>query len=145
MIDLVEKHTAFADLLLEPTAKIVAGYVGNNAVPLADLPVLIDEVYAALVGVGGATEEIAAAGPTPVPAVNPKKSITPDYIVCLEDGKKFKSLKRHLKTSYDLTPEQYREKWSLDPSYPMVAPHYAATRSELAKKMGLGRKWKAAR
>ena len=101
---------------------------------------LLNTVHAALSGATPGNEETAITSPSPVPAVNPKKSITPDYLICLEDGKKFKSLKRHLRTSFDLTPEQYRKKWNLDPSYPMVAPNYAETRSRLARTMGLGRK-----
>lgn len=126
------------DALIELTADVVAAYVSNNPVPVGELPNLIADVHAALGRVGGAPE------PAPVdkqkPAVNPKKSVHDDYIICLEDGKKFKSLKRHLMTHYGLSPDQYREKWGLDPSYPMVAPNYAAARSQLAKKMGLGRK-----
>lgn len=126
------------DALIELTADVVAAYVSNNPVPVGELPNLIADVHAALGRVGGAPE------PAPVdkqkPAVNPKKSVHEDYIICLEDGKKFKSLKRHLMTHYGLSPDQYREKWGLDPSYPMVAPNYAAARSQLAKKMGLGRK-----
>ena len=128
------------DKLVDLTARLVAAYVSNNAVRAADLPMLLNTVHAALSGATPGNEETAIASPSPVPAVNPKKSVTPDYIICLEDGKKFKSLKRHLKTSFDLTPEQYRKRWNLDPSYPMVAPNYAETRSRLAKTMGLGRK-----
>ncbi len=128
------------DTLVDLTARLVAAYVSNNAVRAADLPMLLNTVHAALSGATPGNEETAIASPSPVPAVNPKKSVTPDYLICLEDGKKFKSLKRHLKTSFDLTPEQYRKKWNLDPSYPMVAPNYAETRSRLAKTMGLGRK-----
>lgn len=128
------------DKLVDLTARLVAAYVSNNAVRAADLPTIIDGVHFALVAVNSGIEEIAITSSRREPAVNPKKSITPDYIICLEDGKKFKSLKRHLRTSFDLTPEQYREKWDLGPSYPMVAPNYAATRSQLAKTMGLGRK-----
>ncbi len=122
--------------LVDLTADIVSAYVSNNAVASADLPTLISDVYAAL-----QRTETDAAEPEPEPAkpaVPIKKSIHPDYIVCLEDGKKFKSLKRHLRTHYNLTPEEYREKWGLPTDYPMVAPNYAAARSELAKKMGLG-------
>ena len=128
------------DKLVNLTARLVAAYVTNNAVRATDLPALLNDVHAALAGVNSGIEETAIAAPRREPAVHPKRSITPDYIICLEDGKKFKSLKRHLRTSFDLTPEQYRTKWDLDPSYPMVAPNYAATRSELAKTMGLGRK-----
>jgi predicted transcriptional regulator len=118
------------------TAEIVSAYVSNNAVPATDIPALINQVHAALTRVvagGGETTSEALK-----PAVSVKKSITPEYIVCLEDGKKFKSLKRHLRTQYSMTPEQYREKWNLPADYPMVAPNYAAARSELAKQMGLG-------
>ncbi|MCO4318375.1 MucR family transcriptional regulator [Phyllobacterium sp. 21LDTY02-6] len=132
------------DVLLELTAELVAAYVSNNSVPAGDLPSLIADVHAALGRVNGVTETVATVQEKPKPAVNPKKSVADDYIVCLEDGKKFKSLKRHLMTHYSLTPEQYREKWDLDPSYPMVAPNYAAARSRLAKNMGLGRKRKKA-
>jgi predicted transcriptional regulator len=118
------------------TAEIVSAYVGNNTVPAADIPALISQVHAALARVGGAPSE---ASREPLkPAVSVKKSITPEYLVCLEDGKKFKSLKRHLRTQYNMTPEQYREKWALGSDYPMVAPNYAAARSQLAKQMGLG-------
>ena len=131
------------DTLIELTADVVAAYVSNNVVPAGDLPNLIAEIHAALGRVGGSTEQTPAEKPKP--AVNPKRSVADDYIVCLEDGKKFKSLKRHLMTHYNMTPDQYREKWNLDPSYPMVAPNYAAARSQLAKKMGLGRKRKGGR
>src|SRR5262247_1424517 len=121
---------------IELTAEIVSAYVSNNPVPAADMPGLINQVHSALVRVSGGHVE---AQPEPLkPAVSVKKSITPEYIVCLEDGKKFKSLKRHLRTQYSLTPEQYREKWALPPDYPMVAPNYAQARSNLAKQMGLG-------
>ena len=118
------------------TASITSAYVGNNHLTTAELPALITSIHAAL--------ETAAKGPIEkpvegqVPAVPLKKSLTPDHIICLEDGKKFKSLKRHLRTTYDMTPEQYRSKWGLPVDYPMVAPNYAKTRSELAKSMGLG-------
>jgi predicted transcriptional regulator len=129
------------DMLIELTADVVAAYVSNNPVPAGDLPNLIADVHSALGKVGTASEQ--APADKPKPAVNPKRSVTDDYIICLEDGKKFKSLKRHLMTHYGLTPEQYREKWGLDSNYPMVAPNYAAARSRLAKKMGLGRKRKS--
>ncbi|MCH8240580.1 MAG: MucR family transcriptional regulator [Proteobacteria bacterium] len=127
--------------LVELTADVVSAYVSNNAVGAAELPSLINDTYDAL-------SKAAAKASQPLveelnPAVPLKKSVTPDYIVCLEDGKKFKSLKRHLRTHYDLTPEEYREKWSLPHDYPMVAPNYAAARSALAKKMGLGQRRKA--
>jgi predicted transcriptional regulator len=118
------------------TADIVSAYVSNNSVAASDIPNLIDQVHQALVRVSGGQTE---AQPEPLrPAVSVKKSVTPEYIVCLEDGKKFKSLKRHLRTQYKMTPEQYREKWQLPADYPMVAPNYAAARSQLAKQMGLG-------
>ena len=121
---------------VELAAEIVSAYVSNNSVPATDLPALLADVHAAIVRVS-----TGAAAPAPEaakPAVPPKKSITSDYIICLEDGRKFKSLKRHLRTQYNLSPEQYREKWGLAPDYPMVAPAYAKARSALAKQMGLG-------
>jgi len=121
---------------IELAADIVSAYVSNNSVAAADLPALIGEIHAALQRVSKGEAEPAAEPLKPAVAV--KRSVTPDHIVCLEDGKKFKSLKRHLRTQYDMTPEQYREKWGLPPDYPMVAPNYAAARSELAKQMGLG-------
>ena len=120
-------------------ADIVAAYVGNNTVPVTNLPSLINEVYRALTGAVDSSGEKSAEDSDLRPAVPVKRSIHPDYLICLEDGKKFKSLKRHLRTHYDLTPEQYREKWNLPPDYPMVAPNYAEARSNLAKQMGLGR------
>jgi predicted transcriptional regulator len=134
----MENTSGMSEEMVEITAEVVSAYVSNNPVPVADLPQLIRSVHAALAGLSlpaaPAKEERAA------PAVNPKKSVFDDYIICLEDGKKFKSLKRHLMTHYKLTPEAYREKWNLDAGYPMVAPNYARQRSELAKQMGLGRK-----
>ena len=122
--------------LIELAADIVSAYVSNNSISSHDVPGFISEVYQALSRTHGGVVE---ADPEPLkPAVNPKKSVFPDFIVCLEDGKKFKSLKRHLRTHYNLSPEEYREKWGLPADYPMVAPNYAAARSELAKKMGLG-------
>ena len=121
---------------IELTAEIVSAYVSNNSVSAGDMPALISQVHQALVRVSGGHQEVTAEPLRPAIAV--KRSITPDHIVCLEDGKKFKSLKRHLRTQYNLTPEQYREKWALPPDYPMVAPNYAAARSQLAKQMGLG-------
>ena len=121
---------------IQLTANIVSAYVSNNTVPSAEIPNLIGQIHSALLRVSGGQ------APTPAeplkPAVPLKRSITSDYLVCLEDGKKFKSLKRHLRTQYGMTPEQYREKWALPPDYPMVAPNYAAARSQLAKQMGLG-------
>jgi MucR family transcriptional regulator, transcriptional regulator of exopolysaccharide biosynthesis len=128
--------SAPASNYIELAADIVSAYVSNNSVAVSDLPSLINEVHAALGRVtAGAVEPAAEA---PKPAVPVKKSVNSDYIVCLEDGKKFKSLKRHLRTQYNMSPEEYREKWGLPSDYPMVAPNYAAARSELAKKMGLG-------
>ncbi len=121
---------------IELTADIVSAYVSNNSVSASDIPALINQVHAALMRVSAGQSE-APAEPLK-PAISVKKSITPEYIVCLEDGKKFKSLKRHLRTQYNMTPEQYRDKWGLPPDYPMVAPNYAAARSQLAKQMGLG-------
>jgi predicted transcriptional regulator len=121
---------------IELTAGIVSAYVSNNSVSASDIPSLINQVHSALLRVSGGQSDVQ---PEPLkPAVSVKKSITSDYLVCLEDGKKFKSLKRHLRTQYNMTPEQYREKWGLPPDYPMVAPSYAAARSQLAKQMGLG-------
>jgi predicted transcriptional regulator len=119
--------------LLELTTEIVAAHVANNTVAASDMPQLIQDIYRTLSGLG-------SSAPTarPQPAVPPKKSVFPDYIVCLEDGKKLKMLKRHLKTSYNMTPEQYRERWDLPADYPMVAPNYAKHRSHLAKTIGLG-------
>jgi predicted transcriptional regulator len=127
--------------LLTLTAEIVAAHVSNNSVALQDLPQLIHSVYQTLSGAGDST----AAAPRPQPAVQVKKSVTPDYIICLEDGRKLKMLKRHLKTAYNMTPEQYRERWGLPHDYPMVAPNYAKQRSQLARDLGLGTKAKRRR
>ncbi|WP_372425783.1 MucR family transcriptional regulator [Salinarimonas chemoclinalis] len=118
------------------TAEVVASYVANNSLPAHDLPGLIEQVHAAVAGLGRPRE--AARGEPLRPAVPIRRSVTPDFIVCLEDGKTFKSLKRHLRTRYGLTPDEYREKWGLPDDYPMVAPNYARARSDLAKEMGLG-------
>jgi predicted transcriptional regulator len=125
---------------IELTAGIVSAYVSNNAVAAGDISSLISQVHTALLRVSNGQSE--ASGEPVKPAIAVKKSITPDYIVCLEDGKKFKSLKRHLRTQYNMTPEHYREKWGLPPDYPMVAPNYAEARSQLAKQMGLGQQRK---
>ncbi len=118
------------------TATIVSAYVSNNSVPALELPSLIHQVHSALARVSNGQGELPS---EPLrPAISVKKSITPGHIVCLEDGKKFKSLKRHLRTQYGMSPEQYREKWGLPADYPMVAPDYAQARSQLAKQMGLG-------
>ena len=126
------------DDVVELTASIVSAYVSNNTVVAGELPNLISHVHDAL------TKASVKGGPAERddlrPAVPVKRSVTDDYIICLEDGKKFKSLKRHLRTHYDLSPEQYRDKWGLPHDYPMVAPNYAAARSQLAKKMGLGQR-----
>jgi predicted transcriptional regulator len=122
--------------LVDLTADIVAAYVSKNTISPADLPSLISSVHAALSRTTGGVVQPSTEEQRPAIAV--RKSITPEYIVCLEDGKKFKSLKRHLRTHYNLSPEEYREKWELPHDYPMVAPNYAAARSQLAKKMGLG-------
>jgi predicted transcriptional regulator len=121
---------------VELTASIVSAYLSNNPTPASDIPNLISQVHAALMRVS--TGRIDAPLEPAKPAVSTKKSITPEYLVCLEDGKRFKSLKRHLRTQYNMTPEQYRDKWGLPADYPMVAPNYAVARSQLAKKMGLG-------
>ncbi len=131
----MDEHNDGADLI-DLAAEIVSAYVSNNSVATAELPGLIADVHRAL---SNTHSGVSQPEPEPLkPAVNPKKSVFPDHIVCLEDGKKFKSLKRHLRTHYDLSPEEYREKWGLPADYPMVAPNYAAARSALAKKMGLG-------
>ena len=121
---------------MELTASVVAAYVANNTVAASDIPNLIAQVHAALTGVSASKVEVSLAPAKP--AVPVKKSVTADYLICLEDGLKFKSLKRHLRTRYAMTPEQYRAKWNLPADYPMVARNYAATRSQLAKNMGLG-------
>ncbi|MFC3323602.1 MucR family transcriptional regulator [Mesorhizobium cantuariense] len=127
--------------LVSIAADIVSAYVSNNPVPVAELPKLIGDIHVALRGIGTPAAEPAV---KLEPAVSIRKSVTSDYIICLEDGKKFKSLKRHLNTHYKLTPEEYRQKWNLPADYPMVAPNYAAARSALAKAAGLGQKRKVA-
>ncbi len=122
--------------IIEMTTDIVAAYVGNNAVSVAELPGLIQSVHRSLTSVMAGSEAVEAAPREP--AVPVKRSITPDFLVCLEDGRKFKSLKRHLRTKYNMSPEDYRAKWGLAKDYPMVAPNYARARSDLAKQMGLG-------
>src|SRR3954471_8296870 len=130
------------DTLLALTADIVAAHVSNNSVAVNDLPNLIQNVHGALTGISGAS---AAPEPPPEPKVSIRSSVKPDYIVCLEDGKRLKMLKRHLMTHYNMTPDQYRQKWSLSPDYPMVAPNYAEQRRALAKSIGLGTKRKRTR
>ena len=131
-----------SETLITLTSDIVAAHVGNNSVSLEDIPTLITNVYGALAGLGG-TEPVVEEKPEP--AVSVRASVKPDYIVCLEDGKKLKMLKRHLMTHYNMTPEDYRQRWNLPADYPMVAPNYAEKRRELAKKIGLGRKPNARR
>ena len=124
---------------VELAADIVSAYVSNNSVPVTDVPGLLRDIHTSIVTiVGGGATAAAPVVERAAPAVSVKKSITPDYLICLEDGKKFKSLKRHLRTAYNMSPEDYRAKWGLPADYPMVAPNYASQRSELAKKMGLG-------
>lgn len=122
--------------LIGLVADIVSAYVSNNSVPAADLPGLIATTHAAISGLGAPPAPVVEERPTPIVSI--KKSITPDFLICLEDGKKFKSLKRHLRTAYNMSPEDYRTRWGLPADYPMVAPAYAEARSTLAKKMGLG-------
>ena len=124
--------------LVELTAEIVAAYVGNNPVSSTDLSNVINDVHKALTSAVSDAEK--PEKPELKPAIAVRRSVTPDYIICLEDGKRFKSLKRHLRTHYNLSPDEYREKWGLPRDYPMVAPNYAEARSKLAKKMGLGQK-----
>jgi predicted transcriptional regulator len=135
-----EKNSQY-DSKLELTAAIVSAYVSKNSVPMASLAELVSSVHSSL---DKLTLKPEPPQQPPTPAVPIRRSVTPDYIISLEDGRKFKSLKRHLATHYDMTPEQYRQKWSLPPDYPMVAPNYAATRSALARTMGLGRKSQSA-
>jgi len=133
-----EETESNTDNLIELTAEVVSAYIANNPVPVGELPALIGQVHAALKGTTGSV--MSEKSEALKPAVPIRKSVTPDYIISLEDGKKFKSLKRHLSTHHGLTPDDYRAKWGLPVDYPMVAPNYAATRSALAKTMGLGRK-----
>jgi predicted transcriptional regulator len=133
-------ESATSPNFIELSADIVSAYVSNNSVPASDLPSLLSTVHAALTKTAQGQQVEPAA--ELVPAISVRKSVTPDYIFCLEDGKKFKSLKRHLRTTYDMSPEQYRAKWSLPADYPMVAPNYAKARSELAKTIGLGQQRK---
>jgi predicted transcriptional regulator len=131
------KEKASAGDLLRMTAEVAAAYVGNNPLPAAQLPEVIKTIYSSISALDGGAP-VGAAGLKPIVPI--KKSIAPDYIICLEDGKKLKMLKRHLRTSYGMTPEEYRIKWGLPADYPMVAPNYAEQRSAFAKKIGLGRK-----
>ncbi|HEY8963900.1 MAG TPA: MucR family transcriptional regulator [Alphaproteobacteria bacterium] len=129
--------------LLNLTSQIVASYLSANSVPASDIPAIIDRVYKSLTNIDAPQGAISA--DRPQPAVSIKKSVTPDYIVCLEDGKKLKMLKRHIKSAYGMTPDQYRERWGLPNDYPMVAPNYAEKRSRLAKTIGLGKQTKQSR
>jgi predicted transcriptional regulator len=122
---------------IDLTATIVSAYVSNNPTPASEIPGLIGQIHTALLRLSAGRVETPPLEPAK-PAVSVKKSMTPDYLVCLEDGKRFKSMKRHLRTQYNMTPEQYRDKWGLPADYPMVAPNYAVARSQLAKQMGLG-------
>lgn len=135
-------QSEMSETLITLTSDIVAAHVSNNTVSVDEIGGLISNVYNALSALGQSTASVEA---TPEPAVSVRASIKPDYIVCLEDGKKLKMLKRHLMTHYKLTPEQYRARWNLPADYPMVAPNYAEKRRELAKKIGLGRKPNAKR
>ncbi|WP_259781664.1 MucR family transcriptional regulator [Aestuariispira ectoiniformans] len=136
MSEAPEKELSKAEML-ELTSDIVSAHVANNTVAVNDLPMLIEDVFKTLNNLGQAQE---VQPDKPVPAVSVKKSVTPDYIICLEDGKKLKMLKRHLKTAYNMSPDEYRDRWGLPSDYPMVAPNYAKQRSRLAKEIGLGTK-----
>ncbi len=135
---MIEEDNALKETLIALTSDIVAAHVSNNSVAVSDLPLIINNVHGALSGLSGKAAEQAR----PDPAVPIKSSIKPDYVVCLEDGKKLKMLKRHLMTHYGMTPDEYRTKWGLPNSYPMVAPNYAEQRRQLAKAIGLGKKKK---
>lgn len=132
----MERESGSTPCLIEMASDIVSAYVAHNPVPVADLPKLIERVHATLSEIEGGT--VAEPKPELKPAIAVRRSVTDDHIICLEDGKKFKSLKRHLRTRYNMSPEEYREKWGLPADYPMVAPNYARQRSDLARKMGLG-------
>ncbi|GMM94584.1 MucR family transcriptional regulator [Qipengyuania sp. MTN3-11] len=134
---MVEFQTDMSETLITLTSDIVAAHVANNNVQVVDVPTLIETVYSALSGLGIETQPEEE---RPEPAVSVRASVKPDYLVCLEDGKKLKMLKRYLRTNYDMSPEEYRQRWDLPSDYPMVAPNYAEKRRELAKKIGLGRK-----
>ena len=132
-----EGHSLRSDDILKLATEIVAAYVSNNPIPVSEVPAMIKSVHSTLGGLGGvAQNEIQT---SQKPAVPVKRSVNPDYIICLEDGKKLKMLKRYLRSNYNMSPEEYRAKWGLPADYPMVAPNYAAQRSEFAKKIGLGR------
>lgn len=133
--DKVACDSSHSEKLLTLATQIISSYVGHNTVSAADLPSVMSSVYQNLTRLGAG---VAAPEARPDPAVPVRKSVTPEYIICLEDGKKLKMLKRHLKTAYNMTPDQYRERWNLPSDYPMVAPNYARQRSKLAKQIGLG-------
>jgi predicted transcriptional regulator len=132
-----QQHDLPDGAILRMTAEIVSAYVSKNVLPAQQIPDVINTVFTSLNGLNGAPNEVPQEPQKP--AVPVRKSVTPEYIVCLEDGKKLKMLKRHLRSTYNMTPDEYRAKWNLPPDYPMVAPNYAAQRSEFAKKIGLGR------
>jgi predicted transcriptional regulator len=136
MVQDAEAATLKADEILKLASNIVAAYVSNNPIPASDVPTMIKTIHGTL---GGLADSSTGEATTQKPAIAVKRSITPDYIICLEDGKKLKMLKRYLRSTYGMTPETYRAKWGLPADYPMVAPNYAAQRSEFAKKIGLGR------
>jgi len=137
MTEEAKKDESADGMLMEMTTKVVAAYLGNNTIPASQISEVISTVHQALIGLSNAEQE---AEPEPqTPAVPIRRSVNPDYIVCLEDGKKLKMLKRHLRTTYGMSPEEYRAKWGLPVDYPMVAPNYAKQRSEFAKKIGLGK------
>lgn len=136
MSDKTASDTSSNERLLTLASQIISAYVGNNTVSASDLPSVMSSVYQNLTRLG--TTAAAAPEARPDPAVPVRRSVTPEYIICLEDGKKLKMLKRHLKTAYNMTPDQYRERWGLPVDYPMVAPNYAKQRSKLAKQIGLG-------
>lgn len=138
MADSAASDNAQQSQLLRMTTEVVAAYLGNNTIPTTQIPEVIKSVYTSLHGLDANGDE--SKQPAQKPAVPPKKSITPDYIICLEDGKKLKMLKRYLRTTYGMSPDEYRAKWSLGPDYPMVAPNYAKQRSAFAKQIGLGRR-----
>lgn len=138
-----QAHESGTTLLMELTGAVIAAYVGHNPVPMADVPKLIKDVHSQLSALAGTRTPERTTDRQP--AVPVKKSVLPDYVVCLEDGKKLKMLKRYLRTNYNMTPEEYRARWGLPADYPMVAPNYATARSTLAKKIGLGRTGRRAR
>ncbi|HEY8696545.1 MAG TPA: MucR family transcriptional regulator [Rhizomicrobium sp.] len=137
MAEQTNGNAASNESILKLSSSIVAAYVSNNPVPASELPAMIKSVHGMLVGIAAAPNADAPTAQKPAVAI--RKSVTPEYVVCLEDGKKLKMLKRYLRSNYDMTPEEYRAKWGLPADYPMVAPNYAKQRSEFAKQIGLGR------